>query len=304
MNPAFAKWPDLDKPYVAPQTTTAQYTSGKLETPPVFHYTDRDGFVGILDSKTIRATDVLYLNDTEEMAWGRGTFIDAATTRAPALLKERVDQIVAALLPSRVLSFCVVCFSEDGDELSQWRGYAKGGGYAIEFPHVALRALQAAIPMTQIAKVEYNANAQAERANFIADQLYARIATVPGGVWSPNVVEREASHLGAIVATEAVEMKSKKFAAEQEWRLIAHVHLEKATLRSRPGRFMLRPFAAFSFEGNLAVLDSIRVKVGPGPHQELDERAAGMLLNSIRSDPSTLDGLKRASRSSIPYRDV
>ena len=52
----------------------------KTRTPRiVYHYTSPDGFLGILESKKIRATAVEYLNDSKEIAFA----VDAASSSYP-----------------------------------------------------------------------------------------------------------------------------------------------------------------------------------------------------------------------------
>lgn len=139
----------------------------------IFHYTDATGAVGILTSRSFFASDIRYLNDSSE-----GALIDslmspmfqseiAATTRdliEAKLLSEKyyeemgsnadklqvealfrsIRRTINNISPSFVLSFCR---HEDGSEhfshglLSQWRGYADSGGFALEFDEDGLDAL-------------------------------------------------------------------------------------------------------------------------------------------------------------------
>jgi hypothetical protein len=113
----------------------------ELITSPIpkilWHYTDLEGFRGIVNSKQIYATNVRYLNDKEEF--------DHALTRAKQLLLEMlpledadpplVRQLVAdtfeeiftrgPLCPAN-LSLFTASFTKNGDQLSQWRGYSRG----------------------------------------------------------------------------------------------------------------------------------------------------------------------------------
>src|ERR1035441_6428079 len=105
----------------------------------LYHYTTLEGLIGILDSDSLRATHIRYMNDSKE-------FIDALEH-----LEGFVDQFDVSLrsslrhfLKGAIKSFSgrlgayIVSFTEDeaqlttqsinpGDRLSQWRAYAGSG---------------------------------------------------------------------------------------------------------------------------------------------------------------------------------
>lgn len=139
----------------------------------IFHYTDTSGAVGILGSQSVFASDSRYLNDTSE-----GSVIDSLLmpmlsdevavaskelvaagfvnkryyeelgSNADRLQTESIFRsIVVAtnnISPRFVVSFCR---HEEGSEqfehglLSQWRGYADRGGFAIEFDQKEMEKL-------------------------------------------------------------------------------------------------------------------------------------------------------------------
>ena len=147
--------------------------------PNLYHYTDSGGLQGILgpgkgpyqlggfhdkDAESryqgdldlytngkaalFRATDVRYMNDSQELVFG--AMIVSERLRAAAGESDVDVPLRSAFLsfahffdPDRVFEWPVrcfaVCFCEDGDLLSQWRGYAGGvGGFAIGFPREVL----------------------------------------------------------------------------------------------------------------------------------------------------------------------
>jgi hypothetical protein len=110
----------------------------------LYHYTTGDGLLGIMQSSTLWATHIAYLNDSAEF---RG---------ASDMLKERLKQEfdsndtlvdINTLSPRKQLalwlwevtdrlhsaSLYVICFCVDGDLLSQWRGYSGSYGYSVGF---------------------------------------------------------------------------------------------------------------------------------------------------------------------------
>jgi hypothetical protein len=110
----------------------------------IWHYTNGAGFLGILQSGTIYATQVSSLNDTTETKYASDIYKMAILE----LIKERESDAEAAAFLKQVLEFLkdepdspthgtskffVTCFSGDEDELTQWERYSKPNGYAIGF---------------------------------------------------------------------------------------------------------------------------------------------------------------------------
>lgn len=142
----------------------------------VFHYTDTVGLLGILENETLFATDYRYLNDSSEgevvhelllpifeaeiakitpklieKKWLKKEFYDEHGVSGHRLqaevLYKSINRATNSVSPFFVLSFCR--HKEGGSAykhglLSQWRGYAHGGGFAIEFDEDALDELMQA----------------------------------------------------------------------------------------------------------------------------------------------------------------
>jgi len=110
----------------------------------VWHYTDGAGFLGILQSSTIYATQVASLNDRNETKYATDLF----KTEIEKLIEEKKDDETARNFFHKVLElvrdnpdtpthgiskFFVTCFSAEEDDLTQWMRYGKNNGYAIGF---------------------------------------------------------------------------------------------------------------------------------------------------------------------------
>lgn len=117
----------------------------------VYHYCSTDVFTKIVSGKSIRLSDITKSNDSMEIRWitkyikevfleefdkeavkttyfnddyPKGIFID--------LLDEYIEEFFNT--DQRLYSYLVCCFSEIGDLLSQWRGYADdAAGFSIGF---------------------------------------------------------------------------------------------------------------------------------------------------------------------------
>jgi hypothetical protein len=139
----------------------------------IFHYTDAKGLIGILSSKSLFATHYRYLNDTSEASAIRDLlmpiFEEEIASLLPKLVQEgyftkeyyehhglaghrvqaeecymRLVRAVDDTVPYFLVSFCRHDEKSDAFKhglLSQWRGYADGGGFAIEFDEESLESL-------------------------------------------------------------------------------------------------------------------------------------------------------------------
>ena len=83
-----------------------------------------------------RIVGVAHLRGRLELRGVRGVGRSHCEVAEPFLLLQTI--ITELKRPLRgVLGWFVACFTEDGDDLSQWRGYGGGeGGYLIEFDSV------------------------------------------------------------------------------------------------------------------------------------------------------------------------
>jgi hypothetical protein len=130
----------------------------------LYHYTTVGGLHGILESNSLYATHVAYLNDSHELVYGMqmvlnelkewikktpdgakagwdpslpGWMISGAIKATASLLAAELEKKTPSLRQG--FGPFVTCLSEQPDQLSQWRGYGKGGGYAIKFDAQKLR---------------------------------------------------------------------------------------------------------------------------------------------------------------------
>ena len=109
----------------------------------LYHYTTLSGFLGIIDSKKMFATDSLFLNDESEVFYtiniARRIANDRLMAQKNALTNEYMAKKSLVVLLERIedhlhsVSNHVCSFTEKGDQLSQWRGYGKGGGVSFSF---------------------------------------------------------------------------------------------------------------------------------------------------------------------------
>lgn len=162
----------------------------------VYHYCSIDTFTAIIKNKTLRLSEITRSNDSMEILWitrfieevFRDVYNKYATKKlndkfSETAFMEMVDHIKSDFFDeeNRIYSFFVTCFSEadEGDLLSQWRGYADDGkGVAIGFDGDVLKQIGQPAPDDTISnpvlyfdKVEYTERSQKAAIRRIASQL-------------------------------------------------------------------------------------------------------------------------------------
>jgi hypothetical protein len=224
----------------------------------LYHYTSAAGLQGILENQELWATNIDFLNDTEE----RVGFLDK---RLPHLLEVAIDRAIernSTLHSSRfvealssnpevrsgflrdirtqirsqalsfdetyTISFChPPVFDPNDGLLSQWRGYGKDGGYAIVFDTNGLMRLLEA----EAAQYNYQHLAMTDVEYFGRDiTASARFQdTIQNEIWLQNaiadfVLTNETSKLEptySLIKILSCSSKHKGFSEEAEVRIIA-----------------------------------------------------------------------------------
>lgn len=248
------------------------------DEPVVYHYTDAAGVYGILSSGNLWATSARYLNDSSEI---RGAFDMAADVadRHPAgsdaSVREGLRSFANYVRDSGGISpnVVIVSLSEEGDLLSQWRGY---GDYAVGLNWNALRAHLS--DGMRFMKCNYN---WTEHRSLIE-------SAITEAVRAASTVEAQqgvsfAYHLHNNIYTRMIELapmlKHPSFAEEREWRIVAGP-LDGRTLKTRPGRYSLVQYAEIALPQNVGRIIE-RIVIGPSAHQRLKMQGVGDLTMTV-----------------------
>ena len=104
----------------------------------LYHYTNSDGLNGILNSGKIWTTEIHYLNDKSEIQLAFKYIRNEIESQKQGTDKTRTDEELDIMLESlgvaEEINVSVTSFTENGDQLSQWRGYSEIGiGYSLGF---------------------------------------------------------------------------------------------------------------------------------------------------------------------------
>lgn len=229
----------------------------------LYHYTSLEALIGIVNHRTLWASNIKYLNDTSEQ------------TILQNLVRDQILELIAKQSSNapgrwrqafqRALDIFVVCLSEDaGDRLSQWRAYGGTCGVCLKFHKRSfVDYFDRGYPGSTFQKVKYVSPDWDAHLRAWAEKIKANLDSDEPG----NPPHR--------IAIESAFFKHQSFREEKEWRTIA-IRLG-APLRHRVRGSLLIPY----IELNLGeVLPNLleAVIVGPMNHKEQTAEAIEGLL--------------------------
>jgi hypothetical protein len=201
----------------------------------LWHYTDADGLLGIIRLNSLRATDVFFFNDSSEIGYAVELVnsvllgVRKAFGYPKAQPIDRVADRFAKLANRLVFPYRVyaTCFCEEGDLLSQWRGYgARGGGYALGFESLALfQKVQSAD--VAVYRVVYHREEQRRLITALlasACETYVQFLDEerPKGQVSKALATRTGERIFASLSRYLPAMKAGVFSEEREWRVLQY----------------------------------------------------------------------------------
>jgi hypothetical protein len=305
----------------------------------LWHYTSFRGFQGIVDSKAVWATEYRFLNDREEflhakqlaerLANEEAEFIGNSFPARDTLQKAVRGAFGSGHLHENRLRLMVASFTEEGDQLSQWRGYAddsRGISIGLNLPHLRpppdigtavtfapclygeedKRALLTAVFAHHRSRLERwwnpiieTAHQRAGGPRGIDPEFGQKIVAEHRQALDAAVIDADAT-LRFDLLRIAPLLKNLSFSEEREWRLVLPlepIHLPtRHPIQFRPTRDALVPYIAYPLrspnqEGPIACREVI---LGPGSHPSAVV-GVNMFLQSQDIPPV-------ARQSRIPYR--
>lgn len=273
----------------------------------VYHYCSLDIFLKIIQNKSIRLSDIGKSNDYTERIYMENKIHDELVKK---IQKEFSTEIVNNILKIEELCRCTInetrvlyamCFSEEKDLLSQWRGYAEDGmGVSIGFSKNILDRTNEQEYGLSFKKICYSEEEQEEfvkkQVNTIFDtmqrkNIYASFA---------EVYENQLESIGC--------MKNSGFAEEREWRLckammpemmIDHgakfMDFKLSKVYDQCIRNQIITYFNLSFEN---VFNDLITEIIIGPKAKVTERDIyrSLYINGFRSDEI------KVTRAKVTYR--
>ena len=281
----------------------------KNPTPSIlYHYTSQKGLLEIVNTKTIWATNIFYLNDSLEYEYGVELIQDVideyltnsqspparAVDNSPAVkvTPEILQQIMLESMKRGISSLTrfriyVCSFSEEGDQLSQWRGYCpNGNGFSLGFEtsHLVEQMVKYSFGLSQCV---YDKNEQVRIVKKIIDKSISALKAILG---ASDYIEKDAiigtldKILPRIIGKLFIaltKLKHETFYEEKEWRFVAlYDDNQPLSLHFREGKSMITPYVRIQSSDNQASIKIDRIIIGPTPHQQLAQSAVQLLMDS------------------------
>jgi hypothetical protein len=263
------------------------------------HYTDHDGLIGIIESGALWATHIGCLNDETEIRYVR----DLMGALAERLRQEFADDWAAGVVCDAVAALAssgtspdtfVTSLCDDGDNLSQWRGY---GTYAIGVDRETLFAVANA-QNAHLIRLMYGKDEQESHLETVlrdAVRIVAGWAADPGNA---PPAEQQLLLLGYGFVLSMLSVKNPYFRDEREWRLdrVILPVLAEAQTRIRTLRGVDTPYEQIMLIDK-ATGETPIVEVVLGPRARSDESVAeirelldrnGLQLVTIRKSMAPL----------------
>ena len=265
-------------------------------TKPLYHYTSLAGLQGIIDSRSLRVSDIRFFNDAAEVSYASGRLRDVMRGVGTTSFK---GALIAALmegtpfldfvdwLPKRLQDAAGVyvgSFTEEGNLLSQWRGYcppSKGVSLGFKGDLLLESAQQQRFA---IGKCIYDKTRQ--------DALLLDVADALRDIAPPDLQNEEFTYLSAMIEADVLQilalLKHPSFAEEQEWRVVSPVHTSyvEPPIKYREGKSMLIPYLEFNLpvtaDGAVALK---HVYLGPTPHVNLSLLSLSNCLAKAHVNP-------------------
>lgn len=238
----------------------------------IYHYTDINGLLGMIETGKIWATHVSRLNDSSEYHHGIKVVADCVRNATPASSKSLVERILSEF---RRAETYVASYSTKHDLLSQWRSYSgEKVGYCLGLATNGIATLDDSTPLLE--PVIYK--------DSLAQQVISRmLRSVDEYLQNNQFGEVEVGFLlgmvGGTLANLACTIKHPKFEEENEYRQFyqpgaTSLQLEK---KFRNGRFGLTAYVEVPFmeEGRLSLKS---VTIGPCQDAELEIYTVKTLL--------------------------
>lgn len=256
-------------------------------TQELYHYTNILGLKAIIESRSIWASDIRYLNDFSEVKIAkdflRATYpiiLESYQNHPLAnIIKIACEEILVEEITVFATSFC-----ETPDKLSQWRGYANdGGGVSIGFN---VEKLEKVSPL-RLSKVKYGESIIYEL-EIIIKSFFNHKVKIKENEIKKDIKRQLIEHI--------VTSKSSAFSEESETRLIAFTHISKSQpVNYRVKNYQLVPYISIDLSEGFQ--DTIKsVWVGPTSSDERSIKSLREFLNY-----NTL-GKTQLFSSSAPYK--
>ena len=294
-------------------------------TPPdiLYHYTSQNGLLGIINENSIRATDILYLNDSTEYTYAFNLMhekinelikeLPESISTTNGLLEPEIVRIKRNMLETiqnnlnilyelkalEAYDIFVFSLSEKADQLGQWRGYCPdGNGFCIGFNTTSLLKIMN-VNGFELIECIYEKTDQIETITAILNTTLKELESI-FNTEDKVVLNATKSSLERDAILELIETAPKfkdcSFREEKEWRFFIRIGANDKNIQYRAAKSMITPYLSIPTSKEKIRLPIERLIVGPTPHKDLSVSSAkSLLINNDLKDCEIVP-------SKIPYR--
>lgn len=269
----------------------------------LYHYTSANGVLGIVSTGTLWATGIRYLNDSREYEYALDLASDHIESTSKLVDEPLQSSLLEALSSARnvagIAPMYVASLSEHSDQLSQWRAYGRGAGYAIgispdDLSHARTPTLQAGL-----LKCIYDKKTQRENLSYAISKMLEAVGMVRDAsshIQRSAIRRCEVDFAGHLTVAAAV-FKHPSFAEEAESRLVARGEPGPHHRKFRTQAGVVVPYIELPIAGPSAPTNLQSITIGPSPHGP--EAESG--LKALPQEYGV--SVKEVKNSCVPYRN-
>ncbi len=274
----------------------------------LYHYTSLAGLMGMVEKRNMWASEIHYLNDTKELRLlgellNHEIRIRLENGADPCNVLIQFREWIAIRQKYGPLVF-VGSYTEEGNLLSQWRGYCPhGSGVSIGFNPEKL-IISTKPHSFMIGKCIYDNDHKIALAKQLIDVVVSvaneRGEALPNQKHPTQSFHDVFAELEPKLLTVAALIKDHAFREEKEWRIVSPIisNYVKTPIKYREGATLLIPFMEVPLPKNdQQAIDIEHIFLGPTPENYLSINSISMYLSRVGAYASILN-------SAIPYRNI
>lgn len=276
----------------------------------LFHYTTPIGLLGISHTKNIWATDLRFLNDKKEFQHSldithsilEGFYkVDDNQNKLKGLNYDFIEYLRINLGENWNPEVYVASFTEEGDLLSQWRGYCPMGGFSIGF-HFDLLSQIAKNNSSFLVPCVYEFKEQKQ----ILEELLVSYSKKYDEAIKDND-QNNSDELAHSISNEfiislfalAPMLKHESFKEEKEWRIVfSNLVGGMPDIQFRANESNIIPYIGISLCQSEEEIKFKEIFIGPASINHYSKEAVMQLLRKNRVPQNAI------RLSSVPYRSA
>lgn len=266
---------------------------GKKKPTTLFHYTTPIGLLEISTSRKIWATDIRYFNDPKEFQHALDIThsiiedfykVNDDPKRLEGLDYDFIEYLRINLGKKWNPEVYVVSFTEEGDLLSQWRGYCPKGGFSIGF-HFDFLSQIAKIHDSDLLTCVYDPKIKkqiVEEFLVLHNKKYVEAKDGTKQYNSDQLARTITNEFIISLYAIAPMLKHESFKEEKEWRIVSSRLRIQPEIKFRANESKIIPYIEISLCQGGEEVNFKSIYCGPDSNNQLSKKAVMQLLKKNR----------------------